>query len=70
MPLVEWPSEARAGSTGSSQCSNVRNVSGKTVHNFGTPIQPASALPAASTISGTVIVRGDSWACASERDWP
>jgi len=42
--------------------------------DFGVPSQPANTLPAASTISGTVIERGDSWTCAAtsglKRDLP
>ena len=34
-------------------------------HSLGVPSQPASTLPAASTLSGTVMAAGDSWMCAA-----
>ena len=47
------------------QCSRLGNMSCSGPKTTGVPIQPARTLPAAKTINGTVIVRGDSRTCTS-----
>src|SRR6266481_7538085 len=58
-------STAAVANDGSSHASNPRKLSLNQDHAFGTPSQPATTLPIASTVSGTVMDLGDSWTCAS-----
>ena len=59
---ASWAAEAKAGA---SQAAKPRQLSLKRLQALGTPSHPASTLPMASTVSGTVMDAGDSWTCAA-----
>ena len=59
VPWAVSPAASPAPNMGASQPSKPRKNSGRR-HSLGVPSKPASALPMASTVSGTVMERGDS----------